>query len=64
MMVRKPTYAGNVAHKDETDILLWSSKTPLERLAESWRLNCVNHGIPLNSRLDKTASVASLRNSG
>jgi len=48
-VIRKPTYAGTVSEKDELDIIYWATqKTPSERLAESWRLNCRNHNVPLD----------------
>jgi hypothetical protein len=61
-MIRQPTYAGNVQEKDELDILHWAlNKSISERLSESWRLNCINHGIPLNSSINKTVSTATKR---
>lgn len=59
-MVRKPTFAGKIDDKDKEDILFWATqKTPGERLAESWRLHCLNHGLsPDEVRLDRTKSSA------
>lgn len=63
-MIRKPTYAGNVKEKDDLDIIHWAiDKTASERLAESWKLNCMNHNIPIKSQIDKTISLAHKRNS-
>jgi len=63
-MIRKPTFAGKVQEKDENDILYWAfQKTPAERLAESWRLHCLNHGLePSENRLNKMVSSAKKRN--
>jgi len=60
-MIRKPTYAGNVKEKDELDILFWSKKKALERLEESWRLNCINHNIPIDSRMNRNVVTAKKR---
>lgn len=61
-MLRKPTFAGKIQTKDERDILFWAfKKSSEERLKESWRLNCINHGIPIESRLDKEAFSAKKR---
>lgn len=58
-MIRQPTYAGKIKEKDDLDILFWANeKTPFERLAESWRLNCMNHGIPTNTRMIRTFTSA------
>ena len=63
-MIRKPTFAGKAAQKDQEDIFYWAyQKTPSERLAESWRLHSLNHGLdPSNNRLNKDISKASKRN--
>jgi len=56
---RKPLYAGKIAEKDEQDILFWGLKnSPLDRLQVSWRLNCINHGVDITIRLDKSKSYA------
>lgn len=61
-MIRKPTYAGKVDAKDEHDILIWARhKTAEERLIESWRLHCINHGISTQKKLDRFASTAKRR---
>jgi len=61
-MERRPTYAGKIKEKDEQDILFWAlKKSPIERLQESWRLNCVNHGISTTSRLNKAIFSARKR---
>jgi hypothetical protein len=63
-MIRKPTYAGNVQEKDTLDILHWAlNKSIPERLAECWRLNCINYGIPMNTKMNKNISSAHKRNS-
>lgn len=62
-MVRRPTYAGAVGDKDNADIFYWATeKTPVDRLSESWRLHCLNHGVEFNIKLDKKKNRASLRN--
>ena len=54
MMIRKPTYAGKVKEKDQLDIKFWAEeKTISERLAESWRLNCLNHNVSSNIRMTR-----------
>ncbi|WP_425390886.1 hypothetical protein [Ekhidna sp.] len=61
-MIRKPTYAGKIGQKDYEDILFWAfEKTPEERLIESWRLHCLNHGISQESLLDKNSAIAKKR---
>ena len=59
-MRRIPTYSGKIKKKDELDILYWAfEKTARERLLESWRLHCVNHGIdPYNCKINKKISKA------
>lgn len=63
-MIRKPTFAGKVEEKDSEDIFYWAfQKTAFERLCESWRLNCINHGYQSHElRLDKTIAKATKRN--
>lgn len=64
-MIRKPTYAGTVQEKDDLDILYWATcKSPAERLQESWRLNCLNHNIPLDSRMNRNVGTAKKRDNG
>ena len=61
-MIRQPSYAGKIVEKDELDVLFWASeKTPFERLAESWRLNCINHNIPVTSKMVRTFVGANKR---
>ncbi len=61
-MDRKPTYSGKIEDKDQKDISYWAfEKTAAERLAESWRLHCMNHNIPTDSRMDKSKNKASKR---
>ena len=61
-MERKPTYAGKADIKDEIDILFWAlEKSPKERIEESWRLNCLNHGINIQTRLNKKVFSARKR---
>jgi hypothetical protein len=58
-MIRKPTFAGKAEVKDRDDIFFWAfEKTAGERLAEAWRLHCINHNIPLDSKLDKSVNKA------
>ena len=60
--MRKPTYAGKVDTKDEQDIFLWARyKTAEERLIESWRLHCINNGISIQQKLDRSTSTAKRR---
>ena len=62
-MERRPTYAGTIEEKDNQDILYWAmEKTPAERLAESWRLHCVNHNVPTDISIDKNHALARKRN--
>lgn len=64
-MKREPTYAGQVSKKDELDILFWATiKSPQERLAESWRLNCINNGVPIDIKMDRSQVSAQKRNDG
>ena len=63
-MIRKATYAGKPEEKDNLDIFYWANKSPQERLSESWRLNCINHNLPINIRLDKTHMSAKKRLNG
>lgn len=61
-MIRKPTYAGKIQEKDQLDIIFWAhDKSPIERLSESWRLNCMNHNVPIDIRMERTANSAKKR---
>lgn len=61
-MIRKPTYAGIAKEKDELDIKYWAEKkTVSERLAESWRLNCLNHNVSTSIRMERVFNKASKR---
>lgn len=61
-MIRKPTFAGKIKEKEEAEILFWATeKTGEERLSESWRLHCLNHGISPQSRIDRNVTKAKKR---
>lgn len=61
-MLREPTFAGKAEDKDRADLEYWAfEKTPWERIKEAWRLHCMNHNIPTNTRLDKTTNHARKR---
>lgn len=61
-MIREATFAGKVQEKDEDDIFYWAfEKTHEERLEESWRLHCMNHGVSTQHRLDRTKASAKKR---
>ncbi|QSE99065.1 hypothetical protein [Fulvivirga lutea] len=64
-MIRKPTFSGKSANKDEEDILFWAyEKTAIQRLEESWRLNCLNHQLdPNTARMERRPISASKRSS-
>jgi len=54
-MDRTPTFSGKIKDKDQEDISYWAfEKTTAERLAESWRLHCMNHNIPTDYKMDKS----------
>ena len=59
-MRRIPTYSGKIDKKDEPDILYWAfEKTARERLLESRRLHCVDHGIePYHCKINKKIAKA------
>jgi hypothetical protein len=58
-MDRKPTYSGKIKDKDQEDISYWAfEKTAAERLAESWRLHCMNQNLPTNYKMHNSKSKA------
>ncbi len=38
----------------EKYLCYWASRTPQERLRESWRITCLKYGISPDTRMDKT----------